>query len=60
MGDPAAEELFWLAARASGTVEVLLLPCDLLHPPSAVKLPDKPDWLLNRYSDLTKTLRQLN
>ncbi len=59
MGDPAAEELFTLAAETGiKAIRVLLVPHDLRVKP-APSLPDAPVWLSDRYAQLTRELSNL-
>lgn len=55
MGDPAAEELFTLAARV--TSEIVLLPLDFRT--GAADPPGQPDWVLARYRKLRELSSEL-
>ena len=53
MGDPAAEELFTLAAALpAGALRVLILPCDLRAVPPAQAAAGKSTWVQARYEAL--------
>jgi hypothetical protein len=59
MGDPAAEDLFTLAADTGiKAIRVLLAPHDLRVKP-APKLPGAPVWLADRYAQITRELAGL-
>ncbi len=58
IGDPAAEELFILAAHAGvENVRVLISPTDFRNQPPDGAPPPEPDWVAGLYNDLRTALR---
>jgi hypothetical protein len=59
MGDPAAEDLFVLAAETGiSHITLLITPCDLRREPPAT-LPTTPAWTETLYAELRKELQRL-
>ena len=59
MGDPAAEDLFVLAARTGlENISVILSPYDFRSPNDVVPLPTSPDWLAGFYAQIRAELQR--
>jgi hypothetical protein len=58
MGDPAAEEIFFLAARTGlDPISVLIAPWDLVKSDSVP--PNQPDWMQERYQRLRTAIGEI-
>ena len=59
MGDPAAEDLFVLAARTGlENIRVILSPYDFRSADAAVPLPTSPEWMADFYAQIRAELRR--
>ncbi len=59
MGDPAAEDLFVLAARTGlENINVILSPYDFRSPDTVVPLPTSPPWMEDFYEQIRAELRR--
>ena len=57
MGDPAAEELFVLAAQtADPEIPIILTPIDFRKPARPATQPTQPPWLMERYGEIKKAI----
>ena len=57
MGDPAAEELFVLAAQtADPEIPIILTPIDFRKPSRPATLPTQPSWLMERYGEIKRAI----
>ena len=57
MGDPAAEELFVLAAQtADPEIQIILTPIDFRKPARPATLPTQPPWLMERYGEIKRAI----
>jgi murein L,D-transpeptidase YafK len=61
MGDPAAEELFILAAETGiDRIDVILVPFDLRTENSGTNLPEHPDWTVKLYNQIKSKLGEFH
>jgi hypothetical protein len=60
MGDPAAEDLFVLAALAQpARVRIIISPLDFRTSPAAPALPTMPPWIGDRYAEIRRAMGDL-